>query len=156
MSLFSAPSRRQLDIGLAILRLVVGVIFMAHGAQKLFVYGLDGVAASFGQMGIPFAAVVGPMVALLEFFGGVALIGGLLTRVVALGLAATMGVAILVVHLGAGFFNPNGIEFPLSLLGAALTLVATGAGSLSLDALLARRRETAPVVTQPVAARRAA
>ncbi|HJU90814.1 MAG TPA: DoxX family protein [Gemmatimonadaceae bacterium] len=156
MSLFSSPSRRQLDIGLTILRLVVGLIFVAHGGQKLFVFGLDGVAGSFGQMGIPAADVMGPFVAFVEFFGGLALIFGLLTRLAAVGLAGVMTVAIMTVHIGAGFFNPGGIEFPLSLLGASLALVVMGPGAYSLDNLIARRRVVAEETPAPAHVRRAA
>ena len=145
MRIAAPASPRQLDIGLAILRVVTGIVFTAHGAQKLFVFGFAGVAGSFGQMGVPMAGVVGPLVALLEFFGGLALIVGLLTRLASLGLAFDMLGAILLVHLPAGFFAPQGFEFPLALLGATLTLLFTGAGRLSLDALLAGRR--AGVVT---------
>jgi putative oxidoreductase len=139
MSLFSSPSNRQIDFGLALLRTVVGVIFVAHGGQKLFVFGFDGVAGAFGQMGIPMAGIIGPFVALVEFFGGLALITGLLTRLASLGLLSTMIVAIFTVHLEKGFFAPAGIEFPLSLVGATALLVLTGAGSMSIDALLGKR-----------------
>jgi putative oxidoreductase len=139
MSLFSSPSKRQIDFGLALLRTIVGVIFVAHGGQKLFVFGFDGVAGAFGQMGIPMAGIIGPFVALVEFFGGLALITGLLTRLASLGLLSTMIVAIFTVHLEKGFFAPAGIEFPLSLVGATALLVLTGAGSMSIDALLGKR-----------------
>lgn len=134
------------DIGLTILRVATGVIFAAHGAQKLFVYGFAGVTGAFGGMGIPLPGIAGPLTALVEFFGGLALIVGLLTRLAGFGLATTMLGAIGFVHLASGFFAPNGIEFPLSLLAATAALVFTGAGRYSVDALIAGRRSATPVV----------
>ena len=156
MSVFNAPSRRQIDIGLAFLRVVVGAIFVAHGGQKLFVFGFDGVAGAFGQMGIPMAGIIGPFVALVEFFGGLALVTGLLTRIASLGLLSTMIVAILKVHLPNGFFAPTGIEFPLSLLGSTAMITLTGAGSLSLDGIIARRVSKKTVQPKRVELRKAA
>ena len=140
MSLFRPATPRQLSLGLTVLRVVTGIIFAAHGGQKLFVYGLDGVAGSFGQMGLPMAGLLGPLVAFVEFFGGLALVLGLVTRLAGLGLAAVMLGAITLVHLPNGFFSPNGVEFPMALLASALALAATGAGAYSVDGLIASRR----------------
>ena len=156
MSLFSNASTRQVNIGLTILRLVVGAIFVAHGAQKVFVFGFDGVAAGFAQAGIPMASILGPFVALVELFGGLALITGLLTRLASLGLLSTMVVAILQVHLKGGFFNPAGVEFPLSLLGSTALLTITGAGAWSIDALLGGRNKKVAAAPAETRIRRAA
>ena len=143
MSLFRPATPRQTSIGLTVLRAVTGIIFAAHGGQKIFVYGFDGVAGSFGQMGLPMAGIVGPLVALVEFFGGLALILGVVTRVASFGLALVMLGAIMLVHLPNGFFSPNGFEFPMALFASALALAATGAGSYSVDGLIASRRPAA-------------
>lgn len=140
--LFRTASDRQINLALTLARVITGIIFMAHGAQKVFVYGFEGVSGSFAQMGIPMANVAGPLVALLELFGGLALIIGLLTRLASLGLAFNMLVAMLVVHLSAGFFLPNGYEFVLALLGSTVALTLTGAGAYSVDALIERRTLT--------------
>lgn len=135
-----ARNDSRLDAGLALLRIITGSVFLAHGAQKLFVFGLAGVTGSFGQMGVPLPAITAPLVSGLEFFGGIALIIGLLTRLVGLGLAIDMLGAIFFVHLAGGFFVPKGVEFVLMLFAAGATLALTGAGTFSFDAALARRR----------------
>jgi putative oxidoreductase len=146
MTAFSFSKRT--DAALAILRVIAGSIFIAHGAQKLFVFGFAGVSGAFGQMGVPLPGLTGPFIALLEFVGGIALVIGLLTRPAALGLVFNMVGAIVLVHLKGGFFNPSGVEFPLTLVGMNLALLLTGAGAYSLDALIAGRRR--PLAAKPV------
>jgi putative oxidoreductase len=129
---------QRLSAALAILRIVLGGIFIAHGAQKLFVFGLAGVVGAFGQMGIPLPGVIGPAIAFLEFFGGIALVLGLITRSVALLIAFDMLGAIALVRIGKGLIG--GYEFELSLLGSAAALALAGAGEYSLDRILAARK----------------
>ena len=143
MSIFDRPTARQIDVGLAILRVIGGVTFFAHGYQKVFTFGFGGVAGFFGQMGVPMPGVMGPAIAILELVGGLALILGLFTRVFGFLLACDMLGAILLVRANGGFFAPNGMEFELALCAIAATLAVVGAGGFSVDSTFARRR-TAP------------
>jgi len=123
------------------LRLGAGVIFAAHGAQKLFGwfggYGLEGTAGWLDSIGLGPGLLMASLAGGAEFFGGLLLIIGLLVRPAALVLAFTMLVAIVSVHLSNGLFmSNNGYEFALALLAISVALVFRGAGSLSLDQLL--------------------
>ena len=125
--------------GNTVLRAAVGLIFVAHGAQKLFVMGPGTLAGFFGTIGIPLPALNAYAVIAIELLGGVAMIAGLATRVIAALFAIVMVVAIATVHGSQGFFLPNGYEFALVLLAASLTLLLQGGGAYALDNLLSRR-----------------
>jgi putative oxidoreductase len=118
--------------GLTILRVTVGIVFLVHGYQKLFTFGFHGVAGMFGHMGIPLPAFFAVVVTLVEFVGGLLLILGVATRIAAAFIAMDMLGVILFVHAKHGFFSPAGVEFPLTLLAAAVCLTLAGGGALSL------------------------
>ena len=123
--------------GMLPLRIVVGLVFLMHGGQKLFVFGLSGTAGAMTQMGIPLPGLAAVVVTFVELLGGLAILTGLFTRWAGVLLAIDMAVALLKVRLGAGFIG--GYELELTLLGAALTFAAVGAGGVSVDRLLDRR-----------------
>ncbi|HEX5597239.1 MAG TPA: DoxX family protein [Micromonosporaceae bacterium] len=128
------------DFAMLVARVAVGVIFIAHGWQKLTEWGLDGTAASFDQMGVPLPAASAWFAALVELVGGVALVVGLVVPVAGLLLALDMLGAFLIVHVDNGVFvNANGFELVLALGAAALLLAAVGAGRFSLDRVIAPR-----------------
>jgi putative oxidoreductase len=120
--------------GLLALRLVVGLVFVVHGSQKLFGFGLAGTAGFLASLGIPLPTIAAVGVIAVELLGGLALLLGAGTRIAAGLLAADMLVAMLTVHLRRGFFVPDGVEFVLTLFGACLALAGLGAGPWSLDA----------------------
>src|SRR5690348_16892839 len=95
------------DAALAIARIVVGVVFIAHGAQKLFVFGTAGIGGFFASLGVPAPAIMGPFIGGLELLGGIALVVGLLARLAGLGLFCDMMGAIAFVHYKNGFFLPK-------------------------------------------------
>jgi putative oxidoreductase len=138
-SLFASDPRHQ-RLGLALLRIVIGIVFTMHGYQKFFVYGIPGTTAAFTTMHIPMPALAAPFIAAVELLGGLALIVGLLTRLAALGIALDMVGAILMVHISGGFFLPSGFEYALTLLAGAVALVLGGPGALSIDDAIAARR----------------
>src|SRR5687767_8529429 len=130
------------DIGLLLLRLMLGVVFIFHGGQKLFGlfggYGLTATAGAFESMGLPFPIASTIAAGSAEFFGGILLIVGFLFRPAAALMAFTMLVASFT-HLSGGFSAPKGVEFPLTLGIALITLALTGAGRFALDGLIRRR-----------------
>jgi putative oxidoreductase len=129
--------------GPAVLRVCVGAVFIAHGAQKLFGMwggpGLNGTAAMLTALGLPYPYPLAVLLAVTEFGGGLLLALGGLTRWVALALAIDMAVAIWKVHYGNGFFltdqaaRGGGYEYAMVLLGALICLTLTGPGGLSIE-----------------------
>ena len=136
------------DVSLFVVRLVLGVVILPHGAQKLLGwlggYGFAGTMDYFGSLGIP--VLFGFLAIVAEFFGGLALIMGLLTHAAALGIGMVMLVAALMVHLPNGFFmnwfanqGGEGVEYFILACGLALVLVLRGGGAWSLDRVLTER-----------------
>jgi putative oxidoreductase len=131
--------------GLTALRLCVGTVFIAHGAQKLFGAwggpGLAGTTEMLTSLGLTPAYPLAIVLAVTEFVGGILLVAGGATLWVSLALAVSMAVAIWKVHYQNGFFlnwslTPNqghGVEYNLVLIGALLALAIAGPGALSVD-----------------------
>jgi putative oxidoreductase len=113
-------------------RLVLGVIMVVHGAQKVFPRGaLYQFAQAVSHMGFPYW--MGYVAAFTELFGGAFLILGLLVHLAALGVAIDMAVAIIKVHLHHGLTGQQGYEFPLALFALAIVLIGTGPGYVAAD-----------------------
>ena len=127
------------------LRIPVGIIFVAHGAQKLFGwfggYGLEGTGQFFGSIGLNPGTLMALLAGAAEFFGGLALVFGLLVRPAAAALSFAMLVAIFAVHFSKGFFlDKGGYEYALALFAASLSLLFSGAGRFSVDRALTGER----------------
>lgn len=127
-----------------VLRVPVGIILSTHGAQKLFAwfggYGLEGTGQWMESIGLAPGFLMALLAGSAEFFGGLALIVGLLTRPAALVSAFTMVIAIFSVHAPNGLFmSNNGYEFALALLAATTALTIQGGGKLSIDTLISNK-----------------
>lgn len=140
--------------GALTLRIPVGLIFAAHGAQKLFGwfggYGLEGTGQFFGSIGLNPGYLMALLAGAAEFFGGLALVLGLLVRPAAASLAFAMLVAIFSVHWSKGFFAAaGGYEYALALFAASVSLFFSGAGAWSIDGRLqdSPRGRAAPLPT---------
>jgi putative oxidoreductase len=124
--------------GMLPLRIVVGLVFLMHGGQKLFVFGLAGTADIMGKLGLPLPSLAAAIVITVELLGGLAILLGIFTRLAGALLAFEMVVAILVARLHGGFFAPYGYEFELTLLGSCLTFALSGPGQMSLEEIWRR------------------
>jgi putative oxidoreductase len=130
-----------MDAGLAVLHILVGLLFVGHGAQKLFGafggHGLEGTAGFFESLGFRPGRLHAFAAGFNEFVGGALLALGLLVPVAAALLIATMVAASLTAHRGKGIWNQNsGLELPLVYAGVAFALAAVGPGDVSLDSAL--------------------
>jgi putative oxidoreductase len=130
-----------MGLGLLIVRLVIGLLFVGHGAQKLFGwfggYGPKGTGGWMESIGIKPGVAMAVMAGLMELIGGLLFAAGLFTPVAAVLIALTMLVAIFKVHGPNGIWaTSNGYEYPLVLLAVAVGVALTGAGAYSLDALM--------------------
>ena len=126
------------SVGVCVLRLVYGTIFVFHGWEKVS----DGVAQftpMVAKLGFPQPHVFAWCAALAELLGGLSVGLGLYGRAGALFIAVNMSVAVFMVHLSHGLSGPGGFEFPLTLLAASLLFVLAGTGPLSLDRLWGKK-----------------
>lgn len=126
------------ELGLAILRVVLGVIFVSHGAPKLFGGGVEGLSGMLGGMGVPLAGFLAWVVTLLEFFGGIALIAGFMVTPVALLFIVHMLMGIILVHADIGWYvlgpGQGGAEFNTLIIAGLLVLLLAGPGAAAVDA----------------------
>ena len=143
--MFSKIFRTTPDIVPAIIRVVVGVLFFVHGAQKMLGWwggpGFTAMMHGFESQGVPAAFAFLAIAA--EFFGGIGMVLGFLTRIAAFGISVNMVVAILTVHLRNGLFmnwsgqqKGEGFEFHLLVLAITISIMLVGAGAFSIDGMI--------------------
>ncbi|MER5334775.1 DoxX family protein [Micromonospora sp. NPDC002717] len=133
------------DVAMLLARIGVGIVFFAHGWQKLVTNGVDGTAAFFDKAGVPLPTVSAWFATGVELLGGAALILGAVVPIAGVLLALDMLGAFIFVHAGNGLFvDKGGYELVLVLGAASLLLAAVGAGRLSVDHLLTGRRAAEP------------
>ena len=143
-ALIQKLAQSNAGFGALALRVPVGIIFMGHGAQKLFGwfggYGLEGTGQWMASIGLGPGVLMAFLAGSAEFFGGLFILLGLLTRPAAASLAITMLVAIFAVHFENGLFmSNNGYEFGLALLAASVSLAFSGAGKAAIDETIAKK-----------------
>jgi putative oxidoreductase len=136
------------DVGLLLLRLMVGAIGVFHGGGKLFTglfggAGPEGFAAELDQMGVPMPAVSAYLAGSAEFFGGLLVAAGVATRLAAVPFLFTMLVAAFAVHGKAFGLQSGGMEYALTVAVILASLILTGPGRLTLPALFERLRQPA-------------
>jgi putative oxidoreductase len=127
--------------GMAVLRVVTGIIFIGHGLPKFGLIGdrnLAGTAGFLESIGVPLPMFSAFLLAFFEVFGGAFLVIGLLTRVWSAGLAFAMLIAVTMVHLDSGMFGQGGYQWALLLMACSLALMIEGAGEFSLDSKFGR------------------
>jgi len=134
----SSITKTEESLSGLVLRIITGLLFIAHGGQKLFAwfggYGLEGTGQWMESVGLAPGYLMALMAGSAEFFGGLLLIIGFLTRPASFVLAITMIVAIFTVHIDNGLFmSNNGVEFALSLLTITVALFIQGGGKHSVD-----------------------
>lgn len=126
---------------LTVARVILGIVFFAHGWQKFFTFGIDGAAASFDKMGVPLPTLSAWFAGLAELVGGALLIVGFAVPLVAIVLIVDMLGAIIFVHSGNGLFaSGNGYELPLVLIAGLLAVSAVPQVSLGVDAVLLKNK----------------
>jgi putative oxidoreductase len=128
------------DLGPLVLRVVLGLIFAWHGYDKVFVKGTPAIAGFLGSLGIPLPDVMVYFLAYGELIGGILLILGLLTFWVSLVDIVIATVAFLTVHMTKGFVvSDGGYEFIILIFAASVSLLVSGAGRYSIDALISKK-----------------
>ena len=138
------------DVGMLVLRVVVGIVFVVHGAGDIFEAGVSSNVENYREAGIPLPELSAPFAAYVQFLGGLALIAGLFSRLVTLGMVVVMAGALIFVHAGEQIpigQDGSGSGFALIMGAASLALVLAGPGRISLDYLIATRAVGAPVAT---------
>lgn len=138
------------DIGLLLIRLALGAVFVAHGLQKFFPAqfggggGIEGFTKMLTDLDVPQPQVMAYITAACELGGGALVVLGLFTRIGALAIVGVMTVAFVKVHMRNGFFAPAGFEYVMVLGAAALALVVAGAGSMGADAMIGTKGPKKP------------
>lgn len=136
-------SRELAPWGIAVLRVVVGAVFLVHGLQKLLVFGFSGTSRFLDAMSVPAPGMAAALLITTELLGGLFLILGVFTKPATMALAIDNFMALALVHIPNGFFaGSNGAEFVLTLFAVNLALYHAGPGAFALRNLILKETST--------------